>query len=154
MRDLIEFLLNIGFFAFLLGLGYFVGSAREKAHLKYLVEKEKELSGIFVSNLKTLPPNWKARNAQLVGGTAVIATDYFKTFAASLRNRFGGRMRSMETLVERARRQAVVRMLEEAQAAGANAVWNVRLETSTIGNSKGKPSAIEVMAYGTALIAE
>lgn len=139
---------------FFLGLGFIVGSAREKAHFKYLDQREKELSGIFVSNLKTLPPNWKARNAQLVGGTAVIATDYFKTFAASLRNLFGGRMRSMETLVERARRQAVVRMLEEARAAGANAVWNVRLETSTIGNSKGKPSAIEVMAYGTALIAE
>lgn len=140
--------------AFFLGLGYFVGSAREKAHFKYLDQREKELAGIFVSSLKTLPPNWNARNAQLVGGTAVIATDYFKTFAAGLRNLFGGRIRSMETLVERARRQAVIRMLEEAQAAGANAVWNVRLETSTIGNSKGKPSAIEVMAYGTALIAE
>jgi uncharacterized protein YbjQ (UPF0145 family) len=141
-------------FGIFISVGYFVGSAREKAHLKYLDQREKELSGIFVSNLKTLPPNWKARNAQLVGGTSVIATDYFKTFAASLRNIFGGRVRSMETLVERARRQATVRMLEEAQAAGANAVWNVRLETSTIGNAKGKPSAVEVLAYGTALLAE
>ncbi|MDX6767458.1 MAG: heavy metal-binding domain-containing protein [Candidatus Methylacidiphilales bacterium] len=154
MRDLIEFIINIGFFAVLLGVGYFVGSAREKAHLKYLDQKEKELSGIFISNLKTLPPNWNASKAQLVGGISVISTDYFKTYAASLRNLFGGRIRSMETLVERARRQAIVRMLEEARAAGTNAVWNVRLETSTIGNTKGQPSSVEVIAYGTALLAE
>jgi uncharacterized protein YbjQ (UPF0145 family) len=154
MGEIIGFIFQVGIFAFLLGLGYFVGSAREKAHLKYLDRREKELSGIFISNLKTLPPNWNASNAQLVGGTSVIATDYFKTFAAGLRSIFGGRIRSMETLVERARRQATVRMLEEAQAAGANAVWNVRLETSTIGNAKGTPSAVEVTAYGTALLAE
>jgi uncharacterized protein YbjQ (UPF0145 family) len=141
-------------FAFLLGLGYFAGSMAEKKHLRYLDGREAELKSIYISNLKTLPPNWSVTQPQLVTGVAVISTDYFKTVAAALRNIFGGEVKSMQTLVDRARRQAMVRMQEEAQSQGANVVWNVRLETSTIGNSKGKPSAVEVMAYGTAFRAE
>jgi len=154
MSDIIELLINLGFFAFLLGLGYFVGSAVEKKHLAHLAKREAELKDIAVSNLRTLPPNWTATDARLVAGVCVIATDYFKTIASSLRNLFGGRVRSLETLVERSRRQAVIRMLEEARAAGANVVWNVRIDTMTIGNTKGKPSAVEVLASGTAFRVE
>ena len=54
--------------------------------------------------------------------------------------------------MERARREAVVRMLRQAQEHGANVVWNVRIETSTIqGKQKGKSAGVEVMAYGTAM---
>lgn len=141
-------------FLFLIGLGFFAGSAIEKNHLRHLAEREAELAGLCLSSLKTVPANWTVTQCQLVTGTAVISTDYFKTFAASLRNLFGGRMRSMETLVDRARRQAMVRMMEEARSAGANAIWNIRLETSTIGNAKGQPGAIEVIVSGTALRAE
>ena len=54
--------------------------------------------------------------------------------------------------MERARRQALVRMLRQAQQFGANVVWNVRIETSTIqGKQEGKSGGVEVMAYGTAM---
>ena len=141
-------------FLVLLGVGFFAGRRLEKNHLRRLDAAEAELGGIFQSNLRTLPPNWRVSEPGLVAGVAVISTDYFKTVAAGLRNLFGGRVRSLETLVERARRQAVVRMVEEARARGANAVWNIRIETTTIGNSKGKPGAVEVIAYGTAVRAE
>jgi len=61
-------------------------------------------------------------------------------------------VRGYEALVERSRREAIVRMLREAQAAGANVIWNVRLETATIqGKQQGKSGGIEVLAYGTAM---
>ena len=130
-----------------------IGSMVESSHFRRLATREQALSNIMVSNLKRLPPNWRAANAALVGGEAVIATDYFKVFAAGLRNLFGGRVRSYETLVERARREAIVRMLQQARSAGANAVWNVRIETTTIqGKQRGKSSGVEVLAYGTALV--
>lgn len=147
---MIEFVINVSFFLILLGIGFFIGSAVEKKHLAHLDEREEELKNIAVSNLRTLPPNWRATEPQLVAGVCVIATDYFKTVASSIRNLFGGRVKSLETLVARARRQAMVRMLDEARAAGANVVWNVRIDTMTIGNQAGKPSAVEVLVSGTA----
>ena len=139
----------------LLILGLVVGSSVEASHLRRLAVSERALSHIMVSDLKRLPANWDASGGVLVVGETVIATDYFKVFVASLRNLFGGRIRSYETLVERARREAMVRMLQQAQAAGANVVWSVRIETATIqGKQQGKSGGIEVLAYGTAMVVQ
>ena len=65
-----------------------------------------------------------------------------------------GRIFVYETLVERARREAILRMKDEARECGAGTVFNVKLETSSI--TKGKKNqtgCVEVYAYGTAVIA-
>ena len=79
----------------------------------------------------------------------VVASDYFKSFVAGLVNIFGGRIRSYEPLLDRGRREAVLRLKQEAKQQGASMVFNVKYETSRIG---GRVTTIEVMAYGTALI--
>ncbi len=136
----------------LLLLGLVVGKTVERRHFKRLAVEEAELAHIMVTDLCTLPENWTPTASFLVSGSVVIANDYFKIFAASLRNLFGGRMRSFETLVERGRREAIVRMLREAQNYSANAVWNVRIETSTLqGKNRKSPGGIELIAYGTAV---
>lgn len=147
-----EFIGYVVVFGGMLLVGWLVGSTVEAAHFRKLAQWEQRLSGILMSDMKRLPPNWQVTDATLVVGEAVIATDYFKVFTAGLRNLFGGRVRSYETLMDRARREATVRMLRQAQQLGANAVWNVRLETSTIqGKQQNKSGGVEVMAYGTAL---
>jgi uncharacterized protein YbjQ (UPF0145 family) len=89
----------------------------------------------------------------LVTGSVVISVDYFKRFLASLRTLIGGRVTSYESLLDRARREAILRMKEEASKLGADKVFNIKLETSSISKSaKGKVGSIEVLAYGTALI--
>jgi uncharacterized protein YbjQ (UPF0145 family) len=136
----------------LLFVAYLVGSSVEAAHFRRLARWEQRLSGIMVSDMKQIPPNWHVSDSSLVVGEAVIATDKFKVFTAGLRNLFGGRVRGYETLMERARREALVRMLWQAQQFGANVVWNVRVATSTIqGKREGKSGGVEVMAYGTAM---
>lgn len=133
-------------------VAYVVGTSIEAAHFRKLAQWEQELSGIMVSDLKRVPPNWHVAEASLVVGEAVIATDKFKVFVAGLRSLFGGGVPGYERLMERARRQALVRMLWHAREYGANAVWNVRIETSTIqGNREGKSGGVEVLAYGTAM---
>ncbi|MFH1292866.1 MAG: heavy metal-binding domain-containing protein, partial [Pseudomonadota bacterium] len=70
------------------------------------------------------------------------------------RNIFGGTVKSYETLIDRARREALLRMKE--MAGGATVIVNVRIETSTIAkraNNKGV-GCLEAMAYGTALTIE
>ncbi len=142
---------------FLIALGFFVGRTVEFKHLRSLERREQALRGIVQTNTKTLPPDWSVTAAGYVDGQAVIASDYFKTFAAALRNLFGGEVRGLERLMERGRREAIVRMLEKAKQGGANAVVNVRIETSTIARGQGQQKGLataEVHAYGTALRVE
>ena len=87
-------------------------------------------------------------------GSVVIGSDYFKTFAAGIRQVFGGNVGTFETLLDRARREAILRMKEQAVGLKASKIINMRLETSSIGSNKqgkgGLPS-VEVHAYATAV---
>lgn len=149
---LFEALAQIVFPLFLVLVFMLIGKGMELHHFKKLARREEKLSGIVVTNLKTVPRQYENAQPILVMGSAVIATDYFKVFAAGLRTLFGGEIKSYVTLMERARREAVVRMLEQAAQQGASAVWNIRYETTTThGQQKKKPGGVEVLAYGTAL---
>ena len=149
-----QFWLNILPVVFLLALGYGVGRYRERRHIRALVRREREFADMGVSNLKAVPQPETVQRAMMVMGEAVIATDYFKSFAAQLRNIVGGEVRAFETLMNRARREATLRMLAEARRAGAAEVWNVRLETSNIrsGGRRQKAVSVEVFAFGTAVV--
>jgi uncharacterized protein YbjQ (UPF0145 family) len=139
----------------LLALGYSVGSWRERRHLADLDRREAELfTRITCNNLKRITNPQQVRQAALVMGEVVVASDYFKTFAAHLRNLIGGEVKSFDTLMLRARREAVLRMLESARALGATEVWNMRLGTSSISGMQPKNPAVsvEVFAFGTAVV--
>ncbi len=152
MDGVIELVVYLGLPLLLLVTAQLIGGAVESAHFRYLERRERALSGILVSDMKRLPSSWQASDPAVVVGEAVIATDYAKVFIAALRNLFGGPVPGYERLVNRARRQAIVRMLDQARQQGANVVWNVRVETSTIqGKSEGKSGGVEVIAYGTAM---
>jgi len=133
-------------------VGYTVGSLNEKRHYKSIRKRETELVGLPAVTLKTCVAPEEINSAKLVIGSAVISIDRFKRFLAVLRNFFGGRVSTYETLVDRARREAILRMKKEAGE--AKAVVNVRVETSSIGNSANRKSAVgsvEALAYGTAI---
>ncbi len=137
-----------------LGLGYGIGRWREHSHLASLEQRERQNRDIVVTNLKIGPHPEAVKVASYVSGDAVIATDYFKTFAAAIRRIIGGEMRSYETLMNRARREATLRMLDQARQLGATEVWNVRLETSNVlsATSNNKAASVEVFAFGTAIV--
>ena len=89
---------------------------------------------MLVTDLKTCPGGADPqRGGELVQGQAVIATDYLKSFLATLRNIFGGEVKSYESLLQRARREAILRMMAEARRRGYNAVCNIRLTMSENG---------------------
>ena len=143
-------------FLVLLGIGYGAGRWAERSHLKKLGERERA-HGLLVTNLRTVPEGWVVRRATLVHGQAVISSDYFKTFVAYLVGLVGGELRTLETLVDRARREATLRAIESAREQGANALWNIRYETSDVARGTGGRAgliAAEVFAWGTALWVE
>ena len=151
-----DLVFNIGLPFFLLLLGWLAGRAAERAHLRSLERRERELAGMLLTDVKTFPSlAAPERRAALVMGQAVIATDYFKSFLAHLRKLIGGELRSYQSLMTRARREAIVRMLQDARAKGYNAVCNLRLDSADIGGMTGKKGVamVEVFATGTAYVA-
>lgn len=135
-------------------IGLLAGRIIESNHLRRLDARERQLQGIGVSNLD---PGAAAGAVDIVGyvdGQAVIAADRFKLFLSTFRKFFGGEMKSLQSVMSRARREAIVRMLEDAASRGADQVWNMRIETSTITQSqdRAQTSAMaEVHVYGTAV---
>lgn len=152
--EILQFGLAIGGSIGLIAIGWFFGRRTEKRHLADLDRREALVKDMIVTNAKSLPPNWKCAQTHLVESQVVIGADAFKSFIMQIVNFFGGEQRGLGTLMLRARREALLRIVEDAQAQGANAVWNVRYETSTIGRSLGGNKGLamaEIMAYGTAL---
>ena len=142
-------MLEAGVFVLLLLLGYGFGRSAELRHLRRLVEREREMNRL-PAIASRFPPEDRPYAQALVGGSVVIASDYFKSFVAGLINIFGGRVTPFESLIDRARREALLRMKEQALARGAVYVFNVKFETSRI--AVGRVGAMEVLAYGTALM--
>jgi uncharacterized protein YbjQ (UPF0145 family) len=138
----------------LLVVGYFAGTIAEQSHYKSIRVRELRLRRMPTTNLKKPPPHWRVEKVALVAGSTVISVDYFKRFLAGLRGFFGGRVRSYESRLDRARRESILRMKEEAAKLGCDAVINVRLESSNIAaplrNDRGT-AGVEVLAFGTAL---
>lgn len=132
-------------FVILFAVGWGFGRHAERKHLKELEAQEKRLAYIRLdsSRFKTSDDF-----GQLVSSNVVISHDYFKYVIANIQNFFGGRLTSYESVVERARREAVVRLKLEAEKLGAAQIMGLRLSTTELGMQGGM---VEVFAYGTAI---
>jgi uncharacterized protein YbjQ (UPF0145 family) len=140
----------------LLIIGYLAGSLAEKRHYKNIQQRERQTLQVPIINFGAKHPLPEAQQSQLFVGSVVISIDYFKRISAALRNLVGGRIVVYESLLDRGRREALLRLKEQAMAWGATQVVNVRLETATIGgrsdgNSSISLGSIEVIAYGTGI---
>ncbi|NOZ55003.1 MAG: YbjQ family protein [Gammaproteobacteria bacterium] len=144
-------MIDVTILLILLALGYGFGRFTEIRHYRSIRERETQFRNIPAIATKLPDPALQPKHTQLVAGNVVISVDFFKRFLAGLRNIVGGRVVSYESLMDRARREAILRMKQEAHGVGATHIFNVKLETSSI--YKGRKNAIgsvEVLAYGTA----
>ncbi|MDH3688227.1 MAG: YbjQ family protein [Gammaproteobacteria bacterium] len=139
-------------FVVLLALGYVFGQSVERRHYRSILRREQELQDVLTFSAKLPPQDLKVEGTNLVSGNVVVSVDYFKRFVAGLRALVGGRMRTYETLLDRARREAVLRMKQQARQFGADMIFNVKLETASISKgAKDSIGSVEVYAYGTAI---
>ncbi|MEC7120983.1 MAG: heavy metal-binding domain-containing protein [Pseudomonadota bacterium] len=138
-----ELLLKIGIFVVLFLVGWGFGRYNERKHWAQLAVDEAAFAHIRIDSRRF---EIRDTHGQLVTSTVVIAQDYFKWVLASIRNVLGGRITTYETLLDRARREAIVRLKKQTAAAGAVEILGVRLDVSDVGADKG---SIEVLAYGT-----
>jgi uncharacterized protein YbjQ (UPF0145 family) len=128
--------------------GYLVASWFERQHNKDMTAREIPLQYIRLNNLKKLPTCELDQSIILIG-SVVVAHDFFRTLLIIIRKLIGGNIHSYERLVTRGRREALIRLREEAAMRGINAVINVRFTSSVV---VGRfLSAVEMVAYGTGL---
>ena len=140
---------DILFFVTLLIVGYVFGTIIEKRHFASLAKREEQMLYLPAISLKKPLQEEGITRSVLVNGSVVISIDFFKKFVAGLFNFFGGNISVYETLVDRARREAILRMKESAK--DASEIINIKIETSSITKNTKGVGAIEVLAYGTAI---
>ncbi|MCL1887721.1 MAG: YbjQ family protein [Kiritimatiellaeota bacterium] len=141
----------------LVPLWFLLGRWMENRHLRDLARREQAAAGMLRTSLGRPGGMNPRQTPTLVIGETVVASDKFKTFLFAWRNVIGGESKTFTRLYARARREATLRMLEEAERLGYNAVCNVRYDAVDIaGNTmnRGKqqqPMAV-CMAVGTAYL--
>jgi uncharacterized protein YbjQ (UPF0145 family) len=102
---------------------------------------------MLLSNLEIVPGQRIVKHLGLVQGSTVRSKHLGKDIMAGLKNIVGGELKGYTELLQEARLEATQRMIQQAQAAGANAVLNIRFSTSSI-----TQGAAEMLAYGTAVV--
>lgn len=134
----------------LLIICYFTGRTREKKHYKSIREREVKLyKQPHINFSKNVNISQPVKNAKLVFASVVIGCDYFKVFLASLRNIFGGNVSAYESVLDRGRREAILRIRESAYRMNADLVMNIKIETVML--SEQTMSQVCITAYGTAV---
>ncbi len=102
---------------------------------------------MMVVNTETVPGKRIVEVKGLVQGNTVRAKHAGRDIVASFKNLVGGELKGYTELLVESRREAMARMIAQAEELQANAVVNVRFATSSI-----TAGAAELYAYGTAVV--
>jgi len=101
---------------------------------------------MIVVNTEDVPGRTIAEVLGLVQGNTIRAKHAGRDIMAGFKNLVGGELKGYTELLTESRRQAMERMMQQAQQLGADAVVNVRFTTSAVTSG-----AAELYAYGTAV---
>ncbi len=102
---------------------------------------------MIIVNTETIPGQTIREVKGLVQGNTIRAKHLGRDIAAGFKNLVGGELKGYTELLTESRRQAMERMIAQAQQLGATAIVNVRFTTSAVAQG-----AAELYAYGTAVV--
>lgn len=139
-----EFLIKSLIWLVLIAIGWYFGTRAERSHLKSLMADEQKYQHIQVSSERFYEPKG-VNESILVVGSVVIAQDKFKQVVAAMLSLFGKNLTVYEMLLDRARREAVVRAKRQANDAGCHALYGLRFEMTEV------QGGVEILAYGVAV---
>jgi uncharacterized protein YbjQ (UPF0145 family) len=123
------------------------GWLRDRARWKVIERYREQNAGVLLVNTKRSPTADAAKAPELVSASVVRCLDSTRYSIGSLKQIVGGEMKILTGNLTLARDEATERLRESARAGGFDAVLNVRYETSLV-----MPQAVEILAYGTAIL--
>ncbi len=145
-----EFIGPVGVPLVLILVGFYAGRLAERNHYASIHKREDEFLSQPAVTTRTIEEGREVQSAELAVGSVVVSIDYFKRFLSGFRMVFGGELRAYASILDRGKREAILRMKESCP--NADLYLNFRMETASI--SKGRRKAIgsvEVVAYSTAI---
>jgi uncharacterized protein YbjQ (UPF0145 family) len=101
---------------------------------------------MIIVNTETITGREILESLDVVRGSTVRARNVGRDIFAGLKNLVGGEIGGYTRLMADAREEALLRMKQDAERLGADAVVNVRFMTSAV-----MQGASEILAYGTAV---
>ena len=104
---------------------------------------------MIITTVDTIPGMITKRTCGIVRGNTIRARNIGRDLLAILKNIVGGEISDYTKMIAESREQAMDRMTEQAIQLGANAIVGVRFSTSYV-----MANAAEILAYGTAIVAE
>ncbi len=104
---------------------------------------------MILTNIETIPGRKIVEHFGIVSGSTVRAKHVGRDIMAGLKNIVGGELKGYTELLQDSRKQAMERMIKQAEQFGANAVINIRFATSSV-----TQGASELFVYGTAVRVE
>ena len=104
---------------------------------------------MIVVTTDSVPGRRVVKALGLVKGNTIRARHVGKDILAGLKGLVGGEIIEYTKMVAESREQSLDRLVEEAEALGANAVVGLRFTTASM-----MQGAAELLAYGTAVIVE
>lgn len=152
MEALLVIGVNFGLPVGLILLAFVVGKIVERRHFTSIATREAATAHQPAITARAWDGDNAVDSAALAQGSVVVSIDYFKRFMAGLYNLIGGRVRSFESILDRGKREAVLRMKESFP--DADIYVNLRIETSMLASTTKQGQylgGIEVIAYATAI---
>lgn len=122
-------------FIVLFALGLIFWKLNESRHYKSIKQREETYKNIFVIN-DTDARSFNLTQGELLYGSTAVSVDYFKKIVAGFINFFGGRITVYERVLDRARREATLRLKQQAAEKGYNCIVNLKIDTSSINGKK------------------
>ena len=104
---------------------------------------------MIITPAASIPGKRITRSFGLVRGSTIRARHLGKDILAALKGLVGGEIEEYTKMMAEAREQAIVRMQEEAEQHGANAITDVRFTTAYV-----MGAASEVLVFGNAVLVE
>ncbi|TVR63070.1 MAG: hypothetical protein EA426_01260 [Spirochaetaceae bacterium] len=104
---------------------------------------------MIIVNTETIPGKRIRTVFGLVRGNTIRSRNLGRDIMAVFKNIVGGEIHDYTKMMAESRDQAIDRMIEDAEAVGANAIVNVRFTTTSM-----MQGAAELMVYGTAVVCE
>lgn len=104
---------------------------------------------MILTNIETIPGRSIVEHFGLVHGNTVQTRHVGRDLMAGLKNMIGGELKGYTELMREGRDEAIERMIQQATELGANAIVNVRFNTTPVAGG-----AAELYVSGTAVRVE
>lgn len=155
----IELIIFLLLFGVPLLIAWIAGLLVTRAHEADLARRFTGLGQVNVHDLKCLlDADPRARDdhtppATLITAEATLGVDHCRGWFGQLKSLLGGQVASYDRVLDRARREVLMRLRERAVERGYNAIANVRIEFADISGSQAyrrKMAMVSILAAATA----